>query len=176
MTAEYTTNFEDFKAAQRLAMQNSRPWLKARFLLLQRVLPASGILSICLLTWLFLSHHLEAAEDVAPILVTLAFLGAYLPFMRARAIRRLYSRMKNGRSEQDPLILTLSDEELILRIPGRGESRLLPNSFLKFAENDEVCLLYYSRFNFLLFPKRTLAPLQIEELKQWIKSRSEIIV
>jgi hypothetical protein len=169
MICEYTTNLEDFKAAQRLCIKRS-PTKAFSFYLFQRVLP---VLAIALLAWDILHRHFGFPPLVAGILGAVAWIGLYCPIMYPIQIRRLYRAMKNGRDDSAPLILEWNEHEMISRVPGLSEGRFLPAAIRDFAEDDNIALIFFAKNKFLMVPKRAMSESGWQELRHWMAKRGE---
>jgi hypothetical protein len=89
-------------------------------------------------------------------------------------MKRLYRLMKNGRSEEDKVVLELTPTELISRIPDRSEGRFLRKAVLKFVEDDQVALIFMGPTKFLLIPKRFIPLDEWPQVRNWFSSCDDL--
>ena len=169
MMHEYTTNFDDFKAAQQLfAGRNTKS--RVTYFLWLWVLPALGVIALMLLIWDITMRHFGFTPIVGGALAGLAWLGLYCRIRRPYQVRKLYKLMKNGRADDSPLEAGVEGDELISRVPGLSEGRFRRAAVLSLIENDKMTLLVVTKKSFLLFPKRTLPHTFFFELRSWFGS------
>ena len=170
MLCVYTVNYGDFKAAQRLHIRGS---LKNRlvFLIFQRIMPGLAVIAAGILVWAIRFQHFSLSPWLGFVLAAVVWLGVCCPVMRLVQFRRGYKAMKNGRDENAPLELEWTESELISRVPGRGEGRLLPAGIQQFAEDDQVGMIYLSAKRFLVLPRRMMPAENWADLRQWLRSR-----
>ena len=172
MLAEYTTTFEDFKAAQRLAVRRT---MRNRivFLVFHRVLPLLGAVAVILLIWDMGFRGFLFPSWVGGWLFLMVWLGFALPAVRWWQFRRLYRAMKNGRPEGAPIQFELTETEFISRVPGRSEGHFRPAAIFDYRENEEVALVYVTKNQFIVLPKRALDASQWQALREWMEKRHE---
>jgi hypothetical protein len=167
MNCTYTTNYGDFKNAQRLHM-TATPKLKVLFWISLRILPVVGLIVLLLLVGHALPMKNSLVVIVACGLVGAGTWGFIMAFLRPLLLRRLYKQMKNGRSDDAELGLEIADGQLISRIPGLSEGRFFPAAVLRFVENDKVALLYVAKKRFLIIPKSAMNETEWSELRAWL--------
>ena len=167
MKQSYTTSYADFMDAQRLHLRRS-PKIAILFWLFFRIFP---VIAIALSIWLWLDKP-PLKNMVLGCLVFstigVGLWGLVMAAMRPFNMRRIYKRMKNGRSDSEPIELEITEGQLISRIPGRSEGRFLPSAILRFEEDERVALLYVTPRLFLSLPKRVLGDAQWLELRAWL--------
>jgi hypothetical protein len=167
MNCTYTTNYDDFKDAQRLHM-GATPRLNVLFWISLRILPVVGLIALLLLV----SHALPMKNSLVLIvacgLVGAGTWGFIMAILRPFSFRRLYKQMKNGRPDDAELGLEIVDGQLISRIPGLSEGRFFPAAILRFVENDKVALLYVAKNRFLMIPKPAMNETEWSELRAWL--------
>ena len=168
---EYVATFEDFKAAQQLTTRCNKAKF-ARFVFFLRIMPIVGTASLAILIWDMSARHFAFPPIVGAVLFGVAWFGIYPVLYRPFQMRSLYKRMKNDRPEGSSLQVGVEGQELICRIPGVSEGRLLRSAVRQVLENDDLVLLYVGKKNFLLFPKRALPPHAIAEIKRWLEGSS----
>jgi hypothetical protein len=174
MIIQYTTTFKDFQAAQRLALKKSRRTM-VLFLIFQRVVPVLALIGLALLIVDMNFFHFALQPWAGGVLFGIVWLGFWCPIARAIQIRRLYSKMKNGRKDDAPLVLELTDHQLISRVPGISEGRFFPSGINSFLEDDEVGLIYIAKANFLMLPKKALTDTEWQTLRNWLAAKAKTL-
>lgn len=169
MLVRYTTSYQDFVAAQRLNIH--RRFLGAtRYATLVYVLPILSGLALITLLYDIVVRHFSLPAWAGGALAAIVALGLFLSLYRVFLLRRLYRQMKNGRPDLAPVELEIRGEELISRVPGFGESRLLRTAIRDFAEDSTVALVYLSPRTFLILPKHTIAEPDLAAIRHWLSN------
>jgi hypothetical protein len=170
MLCRYTTNYQDFKAAQMLHIRSKRHGM-LQYVIYNWCIPITGAIALLLLAYDIFINHFHYQPITGGILTALAWFGLWIPPMRIMNYRRLYKQMKNGRSDDYVLELEISGNELISRVPDISEGRFFRKAILAFLEDDKIALIYVAKNKFLLLPKHSLTPFQINTIHDWIAQR-----
>jgi hypothetical protein len=172
MMYQYTSTFEDFKAAQRLFSQRS--WKsRLNFLIWLRILPVSGAISAVLLIWDIGYRHFKFDPVFAAVLGGLAWFGLYMALYRYLLLRKLYKRMKNGRPEGSPTEIGIEGDELVSRRPGLSEGRFKRPAVVGSIEDEKMLLLFVGKKIFFILPKAALPEAAVQEVKAWLQLPAE---
>jgi hypothetical protein len=172
MMCEYTTSFDDFKKAQILAAHRSIR-AKLSFYFWLRVAPVLGLMALGALVWDVVFRHFGFDPMVGGILAGVAWIGIFCFVRRPFLVRKLYKHMLNGRPEGSPLELGIEGDQLVYRVPGRSEGRFYRASVNEFVEDDNLALLFVSKKNFLMIPKRAMPQEAWQQVKNWLDAPGE---
>ena len=173
MICRYTSTFEDYKAAQELA--RLRSWrIATKYYFWFWVLPFLGLVALATLILGNTIWHLAVVEHFGGGIAGFAAGAMYLGFYRPFWLRRCYKKLKDGRSEDQPIELELTDEALISRLPGKSEGKFYPSSIVKFAEDERVVLIYVTKRLFLYIPKRAMPDVDWVQVRNWISSKAGV--
>ncbi len=169
---EFTTNYQDFLAAQRLIIRSSRKEL-IRYYFFVWLLPILGWIAAALVITDMALNQLHLPSWGADLLVVFALWSIVIPLTRWRTVKRRYRQMKNGRSDSDPMTLKFSETYLVSIIPGKGEGRVHRARIVKFVEDDKVALIYTGPLQYLILPKRAVPEGEWPLVRSWMASRFE---
>jgi hypothetical protein len=169
---KYTTNYQDFVAAQRLIIRSNRKSL-IRYYFVGWLLPALGWMAAALVFIDMVSNQFSLPSWGVDLLILFGLWSIMIPLTRHRLFKRRYRQMKNGRSDSDPLALKFTDMFIAQMIPGMGEGRHYRATIEKFVEDDKVALIYTGKLRFLLIPKRAIPQDDWPLIRGWIAGRFE---
>jgi hypothetical protein len=172
MIYQYTTSFDDFKAAQKLGARRSIR-SRATYATFHWVLPAIGIVSAGMLVWDIVFRHFMFTPALGGALAGLAWFGLYCPIRQPFLIRKLYKEMLNGRPEEAPLELGVEGQELVSRVPGKSEGRFHRGAIIACVEDESLALLFVAKKKFLIVPKHSLPEAGWLEIKTWLQPGME---
>jgi hypothetical protein len=166
MPFDHTLTYDDLKDAQRLYVHRSTTaWVSYVFWM--RVLPVFVVPCIAYLLYYFAGRHFEYPAWYAPIAAIVAWLGLFMPALRFIAIRRAYRNLLPKGQKVLDVTVEFDEQQLISRIPGRSEGRILWPTFLELLEDDKIALLFFHKKRFLFIPKRAMP----EDQWQLIRNR-----
>ncbi len=172
MLCTYTISYEDYLAAQRLHLRlNGKD--RILFVTFQRIMPVLAVFAVGVLVWDMGFHNFSLPPWLAGVLSGIAWLGIICPVLRVLRLRRGYKALKNGSAADGPIELELTSTELISRVPGKSEGRLLPGGINDFAEDDRVGLVYVAKKTFLVLPKRMMPEENWATLRLWLAQRNQ---
>ena len=160
---EYTIDYEDYKAAQRLYLRHRR-WAMVVYLLFQWVLPAIAVGFVGWTLFLWLSTDYRDLPFVGGITAGLLWMSFIFLLNRKLTIRRGYRNLF-PKGVTPITRLTADEAQLISAIPGRSEGRFFWAAIEDYAEDDRMALLFIRRKLFLMVPRRALNEAQWGELR-----------
>jgi hypothetical protein len=172
MMYEYKTSFDDFKKAQILAAHRSVR-AKVSFYFWLRVAPVFGLLALGVLIWDVVFRHFGFDPIIGGILAGVAWIGIFCAIRRPFLVRKLYRQMLNGRPDGSPLELGIEGDQLVYRVPGRSEGRYYRASVNEFVEDADLALLFVTKKNFLMVPKRALPQEAWQQVNNWLSTPEE---
>ena len=168
MLVEYVTDFEDFKAAQRLARRH-KPIAALSYNFWCWAVPGLALVAAAALIGNEVTKKPFLPAHIGGYLAGLVGAGAFLAMYRPYQMRKLYKTMKANRAAGEPVQFELTDTEIISRIPGRSEGRFLPNAVFDYTEDDRLALIYVAEQRFLIVPKSAMPEEDWVRLREWIK-------
>lgn len=162
MFIEYSLTLRDYKAAQTLHAKRSEiPYLAhcvSRYLY-----PTLGI---CILIFVFTSHHTVASSQSKAIGTICALICVCLPLYIEWTARRSY---KGTRSGTGNCTLEIS-QEIITTKSVHSKSEVEWSAIRSSAEDRTTFLLYLAPARFLVIPKRVCTDGQVNELRALLQN------
>jgi len=167
MTVEYTTSFEDYKAAQALYLR-SRRGARLRFALWMYGLPILSIVCTTMAIRDIRSIDTQRVDPFGPIAILSIFMTFFVVVLRPYNLRRLYLKKRKLAGVENLSRVEFGFDETLVRsgYPERSEGQFRWNSIVDYAENQKIFLLFLSQKMFLYVPKRVLAEEQWQELRE----------
>jgi hypothetical protein len=174
MTVEYTTSFEDYKAAQTLYLR-ARRWPGFRFKLLMYGLPALSVLFIAGAIWNICKHNARSGGVFSGLAAYAVILTVVVVVLRPMNLRRLYRKRRKiaGVEKLDTVFFGFDEEFIRSGYPGRSEGQFRWDAVVEYAEDHKIFLIFISKKMFIYVPKRAMADDQWQSLRDYFRAHGK---
>ena len=167
MQLNYELTLDDYKAVLRLH-RRQKIGRFIYFIAFYRLIPVAAVLFLTL-TFVALAHHKPHQVSILfPLDAGFLWVAIALPIARAFNIRKCFKQLfpptRLGRASS----IEINEDGIQSRTPGIGEGKVYWSGILRFAQNEEVTMLYLSESRFLFFPTQAMSPAQRAELNDLV--------
>jgi hypothetical protein len=165
MICNYTLEYRDFIAAQRLYRQRT-VWRMMWFVFWLWFAPVIGWVSAGLCVYCLMVGR-TSSETL--FLWLWIWLGILNPIMRIYQLRKIWKNIPPPGMKTAPVELEWNSEKITSRLVGRSEGSFFWNSLLGYEENEQLILLFIRKKQFLFIPKRALSEAAQAEIRTLVK-------
>jgi YcxB-like protein len=162
MRIVYRISEQDYVGACNLLIANQKP-LYRRFS--RRLMPWLGV-SVLAMQALYL---IVMPRPDLPFVALSCFIGLFLlycGFAPRRYFRRSYTKDQRFKHE---FTAEISDAGVHI-VTSFSESQMKWTSFIRFLESDAIFMVFIAEWNFLIFPKRAFASVEVDEFRSLLES------
>jgi uncharacterized membrane protein YhiD involved in acid resistance len=174
VTVDYTTTFEDYRAAQALYLR-SRRWPGLRYKLWMYGLPTAAIVLTSCALWELYRGQPSSVAGFGGAAVYAIIMTIVVVFLRPWNLKRLYKKQRKTAGVEALNAVRFSFDESLVRsgYPGRSEGQFSWDAIGDYAEDKEIFLIFISKKMFLYIPKRAMADEQWNELRDMLQAKGK---
>jgi hypothetical protein len=167
MQLSFEITLAEFKSALKLY---SRGGISRRvyWFIYDYVIPGTTLAMLVLTVLSYISAGANVAGSFLFIDAALVSMTVLLMIVRRMRMRSMFRALVPPGASSPVRSLTFSEDQILSRLEGIGETRYLWTAICGIAQNEQVILLFISREQFLLVPACALSTEQHSELDKMI--------
>lgn len=163
MLVSYTMTAKEYGETNKLVLLHTSVGRKIGYYFCHWILPVLGVVMIGLGFFTYLEDHGGQSPDWILIL-----LGVYLCLMPLFLSRRIRTRYRQQRLDQEWQVSINESGVRILRDSGNVDSQLRWPGLEKYIESDRMFLILHNFMSFIPIPKRAVESGEIENLRNFL--------